>query len=248
GKHFMDDEVHEDHAGCLGITHLGQTHDILTTKRSMSVINLFLDIENFSLPDLDPALQDVLSTILPLRSEFAHKLQRRIHLRFENPQEPEAPLMAIKRELENKAPGYHRMVRSYLSLFLSLCCRNALENGFVSAAHHANSIEGRLESLRQYLDTHYADPHTLQSLAKRCSLSRNYLCRAFQNYVGKSVFAYLIERRIQGAMLALRSSEDKVITIALDHGFSSITHFNRTFRKIVGASPNHYRKNKNAPA
>ena len=50
------------------------------------------------------------------------------------------------------------------------------------------------------------------------------------------------ERRLQAAMLALRSTDDKVLAIALDCGFRDLSHFNRKFRDLVGVSPTAYRR------
>ncbi len=62
-----------------------------------------------------------------------------------------------------------------------------------------------------------------------------------KSYTGKTIFEYLIEKRIQAAMLRLQSSDEKVLTIALECGFNDITYFNRTFRRLTGQSPRQYR-------
>jgi AraC-like DNA-binding protein len=95
--------------------------------------------------------------------------------------------------------------------------------------------------LRDFLDQHYAEPHTLESLARRSRLSRTYLCRAFKSYTGKRLFDYLIERRIQAAMMRLRGAGDKVLAVALDCGFNDLSYFNRKFKQLVGVTPSQYR-------
>ena len=129
-------------------------------------------------------------------------------------------------------------MRLYWKLFLLQCCRHALRSGFVPppAAPH------RLEQLRQYLDHAYAEPLTLDALAQRARLSRTSLCRAFKAYTGKRLFDYLIERRIQAAMIALRGTDEKVVTIALNSGFRDLAYFNRKFKQLVGVTPTAYRE------
>lgn len=68
------------------------------------------------------------------------------------------------------------------------------------------------------------------------------LCRAFKAYTGKRLFDYLIERRIQAAMHALRGTDEKVLTIALNCGFRDLAYFNRKFRQLVGVPPTAYRR------
>jgi AraC-like DNA-binding protein len=100
----------------------------------------------------------------------------------------------------------------------------------------------RLEQLRQYLDHAYAEPLTLDALAQRARLSCTSLCRAFKAYTGKRLFDYLIERRIQAAMIALRGTDEKVVTIALNSGFRDLAYFNRKFKQLVGVTPTAYRE------
>jgi AraC-like DNA-binding protein len=67
------------------------------------------------------------------------------------------------------------------------------------------------------------------------------LCRSFKTYTGKRVFDYLIERRIQAAMVALRGSDEKVLSIAMNTGFRDLAYFNRKFKQLVGVTPTAYR-------
>jgi AraC-like DNA-binding protein len=150
-------------------------------------------------------------------------------------------LFAIQRELENRPPGYEESVALRFKLFLMLCCRHTIEHGVVPSQPDAPQAAPLIERLWQCLDQHYAEPHTLESLAKRASLSRTALCRVFKAYTGKPLFDYLIERRIQAAMMSLRGSDEKVLSIALESGFNDLAYFNRKFKQLVGATPSQYR-------
>jgi AraC-like DNA-binding protein len=55
------------------------------------------------------------------------------------------------------------------------------------------------------------------------------------------VIAYLVERRTQAAMWALREEDKKIIAIALACGFNDLAYFNRAFRRIAGTTPTGYR-------
>jgi AraC-like DNA-binding protein len=56
------------------------------------------------------------------------------------------------------------------------------------------------------------------------------------------VVGYLLQRRLQEAMLRLRGSDDKVLAIALDCGFRDLSYFNRQFKSRVGMTPTQYRR------
>jgi len=242
GEHHMGSEVQRHLPGSVGITLEGQTHDILTDAKGIEVYNLFLKTEKIRLPEFASPLKEALTVLLPMSLHFANRAQRRVHLEFSNPAPTTALLKAMHEELRDRPPGYEGVVQNYLASFLALCCRSALENGFVSPGIDPNSPEARLETLRQHLDHHYAEPHTLEALAQRAGFSRTYLCRAFHKYSGRGVFEYIVERRIQGAMVDLRSTPIKITAIAMNNGFNDLSHFNRTFRRLVGVSPSVYKK------
>jgi len=246
GEHYMGNEVHRYRAGSVGITMEGQTHDILTDAKGTEVYNVFLKTQKIRLPEFGPPLKEALTVLLPMSRHFASKAQRRVHLEFGNPERLEALLKAMHEELRDRPPGYAEVVQNYLACFLALCCRSALENGFVRPGIDSNSPEARLEELRQHLDIHYAEPHTLEALAKRTGFSRTYLCRAFHKYSGRGVFEYIVERRVQGAMVDLRSASGKITSIAMSNGFNDLSHFNRTFRRLAGVSPSVYKKSLSA--
>lgn len=237
GRHIMEGSIFKEDGSSLTVTHYGQSHDILTDKKGMEIINVYLDLQNHPLPVLPSEFHGVLPSLLPLHPHFVHTQNRIVRLQFDDP-EPLAQLLhAIRIEIENKSTGYEEFVRSLFKLFLIRCCRRALERGFVAdtAVHYP------LENLRQYLDVTHAEPHTLEALAKRAGLSRTSLCRSFKAYTGKRVFDYLIERRIQSAMIHLRGTEWKVLTIALACGFQDLSYFNRKFKQLVGRTPVQYR-------
>jgi AraC-like DNA-binding protein len=57
-----------------------------------------------------------------------------------------------------------------------------------------------------------------------------------------SISEYLSRSRIDMAKLILRDSRTPVLEISERLGFSSVSHFNRLFKEIVGVTPTEYRK------
>jgi len=242
GHHIIGDQIFQENGNSVAVTHYGQRHDIVTDAAGMDVINLYLDLQEHPLPSLPRELQELVPLFLPLHPSFVHKQNRIVRIEFEDLKPAGELLFAIAREQESLEPGHEVAARRYLELFLMQCCRRALKNGFLRERAPRASPLARLERVRQHLDQNYADPHTLGELAKRAGLSRTYLCRSFKRYTGRRVFDYLIERRIQAAMMRLRGTTDKIATIALESGFSDIAYFNRKFRRAVGMTPREYRQ------
>lgn len=241
GRHLIDREVFDERGASLAVTNYGQRHDLLTDARGMEVINVYLDLQNFPLPVLPRELQPVLPLLLPLQARFLHRLNRIVRLQFDQADPFAAPLFSILREFDQREDGYEEAVFLQFKWFLILCCRQAKKNGFLTQRVGLSPQMERMEEVRQYLDTAFAKPLTLQALAQRAGLSRTYLCRAFKAYTGKRLFDYLIERRIQSAMVRLRCGDEKVLSIALDCGFNDLAYFNRKFKELLGQSPSAYR-------
>lgn len=244
GVHRMGEESYILKPGCLGITSYGQEHDLITTPQGIEQYNIFLDMENFSLPRLESPLQQALSTILPLRRSLCDKKQRRVQLEFEEPRELTFIIQSFHRELNERRPGQAFLVRNHLAMLLGLICRNALEHGIYSPETDQDTPSHRIEKLRQFLDKNFALHHALDNLAHQSGFSRNYLCRIFRLQTGKTISQYIAFRRIHAAMLALQTTNDKIIAIAMDSGFDSVSHFNRQFNRLTGISPSEYRATK----
>lgn len=119
-----------------------------------------------------------------------------------------------------------------------------MKTGVVRVERNLSSLY-RLEKVRRYIDVNYHRQLSLEQLAKISGLSKNYLCVLFKEYSGRTIFNYIIERRIQNAIIQLLSTRKKVIAIATDCGFNDLSYFNRSFKKIIGQSPSNYRKFQN---
>lgn len=100
----------------------------------------------------------------------------------------------------------------------------------------------RYKALISYMEEHYQEPVTLDTLAKVISCNSQYLCRFFREIAGTSPIQYLILCRIEHACILLTRTARPVTEIALDCGFDNISYFIRQFRKVKGETPGEYRK------
>ena len=98
-----------------------------------------------------------------------------------------------------------------------------------------------------YIDSHLDEPMSFESLAKRFHFSPYYFHRMFSVIVGKTIAAHVRDRRLLRACERLSGTEESVLNIALDCGFSSAQAFSRAFREAFGLSPSDYRKQGLAP-
>jgi AraC-like DNA-binding protein len=94
---------------------------------------------------------------------------------------------------------------------------------------------------KDYIAEHKFEPVRLEQIARALSVSTFHFCRRFKLETGLTFVEYLSHVRIEQAKLLLHHTHLRISEIAYEIGFQSLTHFNRTFRKLVGNSPTEYR-------
>lgn len=98
-----------------------------------------------------------------------------------------------------------------------------------------------LQALADYLRDHAAEELSLEALCERTGYSSGHLIRAFKQYSGFTPHGYLINCRIQLGQLELKRGKP-IAEAALNAGFADQPHFQRTFKRLVAATPNQYRQ------
>jgi AraC family transcriptional regulator len=83
----------------------------------------------------------------------------------------------------------------------------------------------------------YAEPLTVQDLARDVGMSRFRFTRLFREQVGEAPYRYLIRVRIAKAAELLRSGRHGVSEAAFTVGFRDLGRFRYMFRREVGWLP-----------
>lgn len=96
--------------------------------------------------------------------------------------------------------------------------------------------------VEQYLNEHFKEDISLQTLSELTYLNKYYLAHVFKNYKGISPINYLIQVRIKEAKHLLETTDYSIAKIASSIGFSSQSYFSQVFRKETNMTPNEYRK------
>jgi transcriptional regulator GlxA family with amidase domain len=102
-------------------------------------------------------------------------------------------------------------------------------------------LNRRMLRARDAMDRAYAAPLDIRSLARVASVSQAHFIRTFSVTFGETPHRYLQRRRVERAMFLLRDTGRSVTDICLDVGFNSLGTFSRTFRDILGETPQAYR-------
>src|SRR2546426_4648811 len=102
---------------------------------------------------------------------------------------------------------------------------------------HRGLSPGAKRRVLEYMDAHFDEPLTLESLARVAGLSVHHFARAFRQSTGEPPHQFLLRRRIERATEMLKQPELSLSEIALAVGFSDHSHFARHFRRLVGMTP-----------
>ncbi len=101
-----------------------------------------------------------------------------------------------------------------------------------------------LKDMLLYIQKHYTEKVTLDDIAKSGNISKSTCLVIFKKYLCDTPTNYLINYRLNHALVLLKETDLSVSEIALSVGFNGISYFTETFRKVYGCSPSAYRKNK----
>lgn len=99
-----------------------------------------------------------------------------------------------------------------------------------------------IKDLISFIQEHYMENISLSHTASAFSISRGYLCHFFREMTNMSFTEYVNLYRISISCRQLKETDLPVSAIAERVGFQNISYFNRTFRKFMSVSPQHYRK------
>lgn len=94
----------------------------------------------------------------------------------------------------------------------------------------------------KFIQIHYGQDISLPQVAGHVKLSANYLGNLFKKELKINFIEYLNELRIGKAKELLVGTYLKSYEVAERVGFTEHTYFSKVFKKIVGSSPNEFRK------
>jgi AraC-like DNA-binding protein len=100
----------------------------------------------------------------------------------------------------------------------------------------------KILQLQSWLDSHLAEPLSLDEAAARCGLSRSLLTREFRRHTGKSLVEYCNTRRVEKAASLLAAGEVRITHVALSCGFANLSHFHHQFKAHYGLPPAAFRR------
>lgn len=101
------------------------------------------------------------------------------------------------------------------------------------------NISGQIEN---YIRQHFRENITIQNMANTLCYNEVYLGKLVKKETGMSFRQYLNKVRLEYAEKRLKDSDDSMIEISGDSGFSNPDYFCKKFREKNGMTPTEFRK------
>lgn len=98
----------------------------------------------------------------------------------------------------------------------------------------------RLHMVKAMIDGNIVNPLTIAELSRSVYLNELKLKNGFKAVFGKTVYAYLMDRRMEMAQALFQEKKMSVTEAAHQVGYSNSSHFAEAFRKKFGINPGEY--------
>lgn len=182
----------------------------------------------FSVPSLKIVAQDELLTFLQNQSR-----------RFELDLFTASGLKPLFRKMlyeQKHADPYGKLAMPVYLLEIILLL---LRHQDVSNVQDANDI--RSIQIKDYIAKNYFENITAESLSIMFGISARYMNDIFKRKFNDTPLQYLQKIRINHAKELLLETDQDIVSICFEVGYETLSTFYRTFRNLLGISPNKFR-------
>ncbi|WP_190284778.1 AraC family transcriptional regulator [Bacillus sp. S3] len=108
-------------------------------------------------------------------------------------------------------------------------------------SNHNESMLKSVQKALMYINHHFTEEISLESVAKQAHLSPNYFSNIFKKTTGSSFIEYLTHLRIDKAKSMLMDLNCTIYQISEDVGYSNSRYFSRVFKAYMGMTPSEFR-------
>lgn len=100
-----------------------------------------------------------------------------------------------------------------------------------------------VEEMLRFVADHYTSPITVNDVAAHVGLSQSYAMALFRKVIGIPIKEHITRIRLSHAQMLLSGSDMKIVSLAMDSGFGSLSAFYEAFQARAGQSPAAFRRN-----
>ena len=114
--------------------------------------------------------------------------------------------------------------------------------GAASASQPAGELhDDQYAAAVAYAETRLRSGIDLRDWAAAAGMAAPDFTRRFRRRTGTAPYAWFMDRRIDAAMHLLGTTDQPILDIALELGFSSQSHFTDAFKHRTGVAPGRWR-------
>ena len=227
----------------------------------------YVTIEELTLPDnavselfasfREPLIHDLQILNVPGVLEWIHKLFSALASLQAYPEQILHICRGIeelaRKELQEFEAVYRNGITESLEEQIGACMIVAdIEELFTSSVStalsgirvHRLELSGTaVETIKRWISANYNQHADLNTLAGMVFLTPSYLSKLFKQETGLTLTDYVIEIRIRKAKQLLKNAPDlKIHEIGTEVGYPDPAYFNKLFKKVVGVTPNEYKR------
>lgn len=145
-------------------------------------------------------------------------------------------------DLRSPSPETRRIVLLEMEARL---CRLALAVGRRTAAPvrpaSSSGETDKVERMAALVAERCREPLTVHEIATHVGLHPKYAMTLFRRQCGVTLGDYLTQQRLAQAQRLLATTDAKIVDIAFESGFGSVSRFYEVFERFCGQSPRSYR-------
>ncbi len=145
----------------------------------------------------------------------------------------------IMMETKDKNKSYEIFVKSGIYRILGILYREGILSD-ADKIYNTGEIKKILPIL-SYINNNFSENITLDYASRQLGFDRSYFCRVFKIATGATFTEYLNFVRICKAENMLVKTHESILNISEAVGFSSVSYFNRIFKRYRNCSPRVYR-------
>lgn len=97
------------------------------------------------------------------------------------------------------------------------------------------------KSMILFIQEHYMERISLEEIAAAGNVGKTLCAKLFKKYASKTPGEYLIYYRIQKSIELLTKTDLSITEISYATGFSSASHYTKTFHEMIGCTPLKFR-------
>lgn len=170
---------------------------------------------------------NIINTMFSLMIEMQNFVSEEAYIRFYNLNH----ILKINRK--NYSYELLNIIEDFLISFIY-----TLENEFQSNSSCEDIVQN-------YIDNHFKEEITLESLSEIFHFNPSYISRSFHQNKKVTISSYINKKRIDYSIDLLKNSNLLIKEIAWESGFINTSHFNKVFKDVTGKTPSSIERRSN---